>query len=262
MFGLENLYNEMLAAKKKGEHDIAKKRAEAIRRLYYSKSLYRFPIILGYKNTENLKQVMAPYTSVVLRSDCEDLSPILETVKYVEIDRKEYAKKLKEVENQKHILVLQQLLHTTEKQDALLEELDTCTIIWCCFVQEIEDLEHFLTKRHYRVKTLYGKTKNRQKIIKNFGRTFNILVAQPQAGGEGIDLSAANKIIWYSHPLKAVVQRQANERATKQSKDSVEIIKLAAVNTLDEYLIKLLDKKSNLADDIARFGLRHILDQL
>ncbi len=260
MYGIDNLYAEMQYALQKGNIAVAKQRAKAIKRLYYSRKLYRYPIILGYKNTEELKEAMAPYTSVVLRSDCEDLSAILEENKYIHLDMAEYREKLKGVTNDKHILVLQQLLHTPDRMNALEEELDGCCIVWCSFVKEIEDLKNHLVNR--RVDTLYGKTKNRMEVVQRFGKETDILIAQPQAGGEGIDLSAAEKIIWYSHPLKAVVQRQANERATKQNKESVVIVRIIAIGSLDEYLVDMLNRKTSLADDIARYGLRTILDRL
>lgn len=262
MYGLDKMYREMLDAQERGQSNQAKKIAKRIEFFYFTKKLYKFPIVFGFQNMEKLKETMAPYASVVLRKDCEDLSPLIETTRYYEEDIDEYEKALAKVKNQSHILSVQQILHTTLRMGLCKEEIEGQTLIWCVFIKEIEDLKVYL-QNDFKVETLYGKTPNKQKRIKDFQeKRTQVLIIQPQAGGEGIDLSGGQKIIWYSHPLRAVLVKQANERASKILGDKIHIQRLASVGTLDDYLLGLLERKSSLAEDIARVGLQEVISQI
>jgi len=262
MYGLDRLHRQMLEAERNGNKDLAKKYAKKIEFFYFTKKLYKFPIIFGFQNLDKLKETMAPYTSVVLRKDCEDLSPILETVRYYEESIDLYEKALKQVKNQSHILSVQQILHTQQRMDICLDEIEGKTLIWCVFIKEIEDLHAFLRGK-FATGTLYGKTPDKQRVIESFKEDkIQVLILQPQAGGEGIDLSGAQKVIWYSHPLRAVLVKQANERATKILGDQVHIQRLVSTGTLDDYLIELLERKSSLAEEVAREGLQTVLSRI
>lgn len=73
-------------------------------------------------------------------------------------------------------------------------------------------------------------------------------------------MSAASKIIWYSQTPDARIRTQANERATKMGGTSVQLVDLVA--PVGKYFLSITDRKSTLADDIARYGLRAVLDNL
>lgn len=50
-----------------------------------------FPQIVGYKNLEDLQRRMAPYTSVVLRKDCDDMPNLVPVPRYFEMAPKQLA---------------------------------------------------------------------------------------------------------------------------------------------------------------------------
>jgi SNF2 family DNA or RNA helicase len=81
-------------------------------------------------------------------------------------------------------------------------------------------------------------------------------IGQPAAGGEGLDLSAADTIHWYSHTFDLIERDQANERATQVGGRSIAILDYVVPGTVDEYILKTLTRKRSVSDELAGVGLR------
>ena len=60
--------------------------------------------------------------------------------------------------------------------------------------------------------------------------------------------------------VETVVRTQANERATKMGAKSVQIVDL--LGPVGKYFLSITDRKSTLADDVARHGLRGVIERL
>jgi SNF2 family DNA or RNA helicase len=86
-------------------------------------------------------------------------------------------------------------------------------------------------------------------------------LGQPSCAGEGLDLSATNTIIWYSHVFDIVARDQACERATVMGGKSVSVVDLAAPDSVDEYILSNLEKKRGIADNVTGRELRNILER-
>ena len=86
----------------------------------------------------------------------------------------------------------------------------------------------------------------------------DVLVGHPKSGGQGLDLSAAQKIIWYSHTFDAIIRSQADERATMVGGENIPIIDLVAPG-VDKYILKNVLKKVSIAEALVREGMRDVL---
>jgi hypothetical protein len=255
----------------------------------------RFPRVVGYRNLDQLKERIAPYTSVVLRRDCEDLPPIQEEIRPVEWSPtlKKHWKECKAkaadfflargarsiAEGGAALTKLQQIEGGFWKQDdrieplarpednpklrALVEEVeqhDAQVLIWAVYRHEIDAIANVLGRDAVR---MYGGDKDRPTSIRQFrGGNVKCLIGHPMAVGEGQDFSTATKLIWYSQTPDAVLKSQANERATAVGKGSVQIVHLITPGGVDEYYRKLTDRKSVLADEMSREGLIEILERM
>ncbi len=256
----------------------------------------RFPVLDGYKNMDVLKERMARYASVVLRSDCDDLPALMFDHRIVEMTASQEnwwntvkEKELLEAERlgQEKIFVggaamvkLQQIeggfwrhpdgrvedvcKGENPKMLILLDEIeqyDGQVIVWSEFIHEIDAQARFLGALGIDAGVFHGRAKNRDRDLASFrsgGK--RVLLAQPRAGGEGRDMSVARKIVWYSHTFDAIVRNQANERATKMGSGSVQIVDMIA--PIGRYCLGITVGKTKMADDISRHGLRKVLETI
>ncbi len=248
-----------------------------------------------YQNLDILKERMAKYASVVLRSDCEDLPSLQLDHRIVEmtIDQQKWWNTVRDQElediaelGQERVFAggaalvkLQQIeggfwLHKDKKVEQLcspdnnpkmlilideIEWHDGQVIIWFEYIHEIEAALKFLHGHGVKCGVFSGRAiKTRDRDLVAFKRgEIRVLLAQPKAGGEGRDMSAASKIIWYSQTPDAIIRTQANERATKMGAKSIQIVDLIA--PVSKYFLSITDRKSTLADDVARNGLKEVL---
>ena len=139
---------------------------------------------------------------------------------------------------------------------------DGQVIVWFEYLHEIDAACEFLRGKGMRCGVFSGRSqKTRDRDLAAFmAGKLRLLLATPAAGGEGRNMSAAGKIIWYSHTPNAVTRSQANERATKVGGKSVQIVDMIA--PVGGYFLKLTDDKIELADDVSRNGLKTILEGL
>lgn len=259
----------------------------------------RVVVPVGPKNLPELKRRMAALSSVVLRRDCADLPPVQrdrrvavmtehqrrywDVVKNKELEAAERLGhdrvfaggaalvKLQQIEGGYFFnpakRALEEIVKPAEnpKMLILLDEVDQYdgqVIVWFEYVHELEAAyaalggENAAGRYHGRI----GQAR-RDETLKSFkvGK-IKVLLAQPAAGGEGRDMSAAGKIVWFSHTPNAVIRAQADERATAMGGDSVQVIDIIA--PVGEYFVGITDRKRTLADDLSREGLRAVLDRM
>lgn len=255
-----------------------------------------YKTIDGYQNQEELRDRAAKWASVVLREDCEDLPELLISDQAYEPSpaqraaynslRDEYRAELETggvvevADAAPRLMRLQQILSNytvTEdgdltavdlknnpRLDALVESIDGPTIVWCRFTRDIETIAQRLAADGVKVVCYYGAIKqdDRARALEDFqaGRA-QVFIGQPSCAGEGIDLSAASTIIWYSHTFDVVVRDQANERATKMGGKRIAVVNIAAPGSIDEYILKNLLQKGENACKVTGKELKSILEQ-
>lgn len=147
---------------------------------------------------------------------------------------------------------------------AMLDEVrnsDGKVIVWCKFREDIRRVVRALGKEGIRCVEYHGAIHSqarRQEAIDAFNGDpkVKVFVGQPKAGGQGLDLSAAELILWYSHTFDLIERDQANERATQIGGKTVVIRDFVTPNTVDEYILSSLAAKRSVSESLAGRGLR------
>ena len=137
----------------------------------------------------------------------------------------------------------------------LLDGLEEKTIIFCKYLEKLND-------NTYIIKKMYGKNKaveytgelsqkKRQKNLDLFQTTSQYLIANKQCGAYGLNLQFCSYIIFYSNDWDYGTRIQAEDRVHRIGQnENVHIVDICASDTLDERILKCLDKKENLVDSI------------
>jgi hypothetical protein len=253
--------------------------------------------VKGYKNTDELRTKIAPWSSVVLRKDIEDMPELLRTDRLIVMSEKQRRAYLEMVSRHlveteglptvsapdagARMMKLQQIVNGYLKledeiididedapiYEAMVEEvygtLPGKTIIWCRYHEDIRRVVKKLRTRGFWPLEFHGRipTDKREGIRVAFNKKgkYNPLVGQPAAGGEGRDFSGADTVLFFSSTPNAIHVTQAEERATLIAGHSVSIVRMRTRGTVDDRNWDIVDGKITLADTISGTGLRDLL---
>ena len=155
------------------------------------------------------------------------------------------------------------------KINALLDMIedmgDDKLLVWCNFRYDIETLMKVFKKHKIKAVKYYGGVKEDEKnaAIDSFrdDPTVRVFVGQPVSAGEGLNLSAASGMVWYSHTYDAEVRNQANERATVVGGDSVWLSDFVFDGLVETRIIENLIEKGVVREEVVGEALRQLLDQ-
>lgn len=149
----------------------------------------------------------------------------------------------------------------------LFEELVTSGIeaghrilVFSQFTSMLSIIKESLEKLGISYFYLDGSTHSEERI--ELAKRFNngerdVFLISLKAGGTGLNLVGADMVIHYDPWWNPAVMDQASDRAYRiGQKRAVQVIKLAAKGTIEEQIIKLQDKKKELADDIIKENSR------
>ena len=142
-----------------------------------------------------------------------------------------------------------------EALNELTQDLSTQGIIWARFTKDIDNIVDLLNSPEHGGAVRYdGKQDEdqRAKAIDTFraGKA-QWFVGNAAVGGEGLTLTEAKAVIYYSNSFKLTERLQSEDRAHRIGQDTaVTYYDLAAENTIDEYIIKALLKKIDIANTI------------
>lgn len=147
---------------------------------------------------------------------------------------------------------------------AMLDEVkssDRKVIVWCKYREDIRRVVRSLNAEGIKCVEYHGAVHSqskRQQAIDDFNNDpeVRVFVGQPKAGGQGLDLSAADLILWYSHTFDLIERDQANERATQIGGKTVTIKDFVTPGTVDEYILANLNEKRSVSESLAGRGLR------
>ena len=141
---------------------------------------------------------------------------------------------------------------------SVLEETEGKVIIWANYVADIENIVTALKKAYGEASTVayYGgvKAKVRQKQISLFqeknGPT-RYFVGNPQTGGYGITLTAANTVVYYSNSYDLEKRLQSEDRAHRIGQtNKVTYVDLLCENSVDAKIVDALRDKISIANEI------------
>ena len=262
----------------------------------------QYPSLVKYINLDELTASIAEWSSVVLRSDVKGLSELIpgQRVAHMTEQQQEAYNNMMdglmdepdmdedEIEpftGGAKLTKLQQIVsgfligrdgvvrdlcpEGNPRIQALIDQIneeDGKIIIWCRFKEDIRQVAAALRALGRNVVEYHGSISKKQKLknLQAFQEdpTVTDLVGQPQAGGRGRDMSAANQMIWYSHTFDLILREQASERATKVGKGAVAVTDIRVPGTVDDYTLENLEEKRSISDDVAGRGLQAVLEDL
>lgn len=255
-----------------------------------------FQQLKGYRNMPELTASLAPWSSVVLREDIPDMPALIRTERPVvmsDVQRVAYremvARHLVEIgdleitakEGGARVQKLQQIINGYLMQDgviatidenapiydALLEQVDGTlpgkSLIWCRYREDCRRVAALLRKAGHEIVEYHGGIASEQREINRHrfleDPTVMDCVGTPHAGGEGLDFSAADAVIFFSCTPNARMVAQAEERGTVKGGKSVAVVRITTPGTIDDRNWFLVDHNISLADAVSGHGLRDLL---
>ena len=154
---------------------------------------------------------------------------------------------------------------TNPREKVLLDYLDDVpgkVIIWCRFIPERERLREKLikTEKDASAVSVVGDQRNGVDAISFFKDVprCRYLIASPEGpASEGVDLSCADTVVYYSNSFRLTSRQQSEERPFKKGrKTPVTIVDLCAAGTVDEHIVQSLAEKRDMARTFSGKELR------
>ena len=255
----------------------------------------RVQLIAGYQRLDELSKILKPFSDRVLKENCLDLPEKTYIERQVELtdEQKKTYETMKsaalaslkgKMATAPHVLTQLMRLHQitcghlknddetiteikNNRINSLLEVLDETegkAIIWANYVYDINQIVKAISKKYGEdsIVQYYGAipAEQRQKNIEKFQdpkSPARFFVGNPQTGGYGITLTAANNVIYYSNGYDLEKRLQSEDRAHRiGQKKAVTYVDLIAPKTVDEKIRKALRKKINIATEIMGEELR------
>jgi len=255
----------------------------------------RVQLVGGYQRLEELSRILKPFSDRVLKENCLDLPEKTYIERQVELtdEQKKTYETMKsaalallkgKMATAPHVLTQLMRLHQitcghlkndddtiTEIKNnriasllELLEEVEGKVIIWANYVYDIKQIVAAISKKYGEdsIVQYYGAVAAdvRQKNIEKFqdpDSPARFFVGNPQTGGYGITLTAANNVVYYSNGYDLEKRLQSEDRAHRiGQKKAVTYVDLIAPKTVDEKIRKALRKKINIATEVMGEELR------
>ena len=246
---------------------------------------HSFNQIVGYRNLEQLSQLLKNFSSRIMKEECLDLPAKIYIQRNVSLsaeqkriynELKRYA--LAHLEDDEfmtapnvmtQLLRLQQVLSGHTRSDAgeiiqipdnrldemmnCLEETDGKVIIWSRFRYDVKRIAAAIAKKYGadKVVTYFGDTSDDDRsdaLVQFQNGAVQYFVGNPQTGGFGITLTAARTMIYFSNSFDLAIRMQSEDRAHRIGQlDHVTYIDLIAEGTIDEQIVKALRNKMDIA---------------
>lgn len=260
----------------------------------------KFKVIEGYRNLEELRERMAQWSSVVLRSDCDDMPELATGERTFDmtaaqlkvfqglidgmmqrLDGGEYVSPVEggvlairllqvssgyavDEDGELHWLVAPKDNPRLGALMATLGEVRGKTIVWCKFRPELAMVAEALRAANVGFVEYHGGVRqaDRDDAIDAFqgDDRVRVFLGQPGAGGQGLDLSAADDVVWFSHTHRAIERQQADERATQVGGKTIGVTNLVANEGRDHWVLECQAQKADVEDRLAGTGLRDFLE--
>jgi SNF2 family DNA or RNA helicase len=236
-----------------------------------------------WRNLDKLQKMLEPHSFRVLKKECLDLpEKIYKTITF-ELDadqRRAYEKMQNElrielgdqtelpVSELASLVKLQQITsgyvntpmgvqYVSEQNPRLetlmeiIEDVEGQFIVWARFREELSAIAAALNKAEISNVEYHGgvATADRERAVNSFsGGQARAFVGQPQSGGIGLTLTAAETVIYYSNDFNLETRLQSEDRAHRiGTKRNVVYIDIAAEGTIDEQISHNLQRKQRVA---------------
>jgi SNF2 family DNA or RNA helicase len=125
---------------------------------------------------------------------------------------------------------------------------DKC-IIWCKYTHEIYDIQSVLGIQNSVIYCGKINKSQRDKAISDFENSKQFFIANKTCAGYGLNLQFCHNAIYYSNDWDYATRIQSEDRVHRMGQEKeVKIYDICADNTLDENIIKCLNRKENLVE--------------
>ena len=124
-------------------------------------------------------------------------------------------------------------------------------LVFSQFVSALHEMETLLRAENIRFVTLYGDTRNRKIPVTQFqkDKSITVFLISLKAGGVGLNLTSADRVILLDDWWNPAVEDQAMGRAHRiGQKNNVLVLRLVCRNTVEEKILQLQDKKRHTVD--------------
>ena len=237
--------------------------------------------IIGYKNLDELREILDKVMLRRTKHDVLDLPPKVHTVEYVEMS-KDQARIYAEVKSElkasidkikihndplSQMIRLRQvtgypgILSTTitesAKMDRMLEMVEEITsvgqkvIVYSQWEMMTEVARHKLSVYNPAYITGSVKSGERMSEVERFQNSSDckVIIGTIGAMGTGLTLTAASNVIFLDDPWNRALKDQAEDRAHRiGTQGTVRIITIVCKDTIDERILNLVEKKGKMAD--------------
>ena len=249
---------------------------------------HTFNLVVGYRNLEELSLLLKTFSSRITKDECLDLPEKVYTQRTVALtseqtriysEIKEFAlANINDVEFMTTPNVMTQLLrmqqvlsgHTRsdygeliEIDDNRLKELMLCleesvgkSIIWSRFRYDVKRITKELNDVYGPGSAVdyFGDTSDEARVeaVERFQNgDAKFFVGNPQTGGFGLTLTAAQNVIYFSNSFDLAVRMQSEDRAHRiGQRNTVTYVDLIAEGTIDEKIVKALRGKMDIASQV------------
>lgn len=127
-------------------------------------------------------------------------------------------------------------------------------LLFSQFTTMLERIQERMAKENISFFSLTGSVskEKRRKIVESFQTDDTaVFCISLKAGGTGLNLTAADIVIHYDPWWNVAAQNQATDRAHRIGQENmVNVYKIIAKGTIEENIVKLQDRKQELADQI------------
>lgn len=131
-------------------------------------------------------------------------------------------------------------------------------LVFSQFTSMLEILQRELTARKIPFYLLEGSTKQEDRLrwVEQFNTDNTpVFLISLKAGGTGLNLTGADVVIHYDPWWNLSVQNQASDRAYRiGQKNNVQVFKLITRESIEEKILRLQERKAELADSIIKEG--------
>jgi len=127
------------------------------------------------------------------------------------------------------------------------------TVIFSQYTRMLQIMREDLQQKAIKFSYLDGSTKNRLQIVKDFNenKEVRIFLVSLKAGGTGLNITGADSVIHYDMWWNPAVENQATDRVHRiGQKNNVSSYKLVTVNTIEEKIIEMQNRKKDLVKKV------------
>lgn len=218
-----------------------------------------------YKNVDELKRVMKELGTVFMKTEeVIDLpqqrfidAPVKKSKYYKTFEKDGYVDcgEVEYISNgpAQDMLYLRQLCNSSEKLDmlkTLLESTNDRVIIFYNFDIELKLLQQLVSKLKRPISYINGHEKQLN-CYNDFEDS--VTLVQYQSGSAGVNLQKANKMIYYSPPIKSDFFEQSKKRIHRIGQGSSCCYwKLITTNSIEQKIYNTLDLKRDYTDELFR----------